>query len=301
MPSIRHVVIPAFLVLFLMNGRAIADTAECIIKPGPPIATKDQKTGFAIGHLKSDDFVYARWPQDTSFQLFSIHQNAFREISGVDPSRVECHASGSDKQYPVVFTGVEGRKTVLDNFGIYYGEFGKRPKLPFSCPDIGAGYAGAGITATTMKRYRARGFNIRTLCMALTSGQVRFDPETGRRLPTYVVIDRNVDGVASISPEVPFEAPACFSRGVANFRGLAATMSPLGCSVKYHPWSGRKLSENEAMFFTKNAVLKAAGDAGDAIEDSKKLAADPNRRPTTQLLQMIKDSGGLRLKSQSAR
>ena len=39
-----------------------------------------------------------------------------------------------------------------------------------------------------LRRHETRGFTLQSLCLALPSA-IRFDPETGRRLPTYITGD----------------------------------------------------------------------------------------------------------------
>ena len=110
----------------------------------------------------------------------------------------------------------------------FYGEDGI--KLSFSEPYL--------------LRHRRRGFTLQSLCMAMVSG-VKFDPDTGERLPTFVAGDyadirRRRDAGETdfrdlMSVEMPIDPPVCFASGV-----------PLsGCKMYYDPWSGARLSDEE--------------------------------------------------------
>lgn len=72
------------------------------------------------------------------------------------------------------------------------------------------------ISAEFLAYYRQQGFSRRSLCMALISG-IRFNPETGRRLASYVVVyglasDDLPDG--DVSEEFPLAIPSCFARAL---------------------------------------------------------------------------------------
>jgi hypothetical protein len=169
---------------------------------------------------------------------------------------------------------------------------------PHKCFSVGAGHLGIDLSEQAFAPYRSKGFDLKNLCMVLTSGQIRFDPETGQRLPTYVIIHhyRQNDGTISnfASDELLFYAPPCFARGKITRGNLFAQMKPLGCTVEYHPWSGRKLSSEESRFFTENALLIVAGDAGDLAEDSKNLAKDSARVATSASIEAIKKQAGMK-------
>jgi hypothetical protein len=72
-------------------------------------------------------------------------------------------------------------------------------------------------------------------------------------------------------------------------QNFSAIMNPVGCTFNFHPWSGRRLSPEETKFFTKEASLVAAGDAGEVLEDSNDLAADASRRATSAKIEAIKN------------
>jgi len=65
------------------------------------------------------------------------------------------------------------------------------------------------------RRFKSRGFSLQAMCLGLIS-QTRYDPETGRRLPTYILVDAkllkggNVNGPGAVSDEMPLDLPDCF-------------------------------------------------------------------------------------------
>jgi hypothetical protein len=88
------------------------------------------------------------------------------------------------------------------------------------CYHFGEGGAvNISISAELLAFYVQQGFSRRSLCMALISA-IRFDPETGRRLATYVVIydlkalRKDPDELGNLSPELPLAIPSCFARAL---------------------------------------------------------------------------------------
>ena len=278
----------ALLVAFngALTSQARADTQECTM-------VSDVSVGGVT--LKRGDLIYNRWSNDVGLSFHIISRGQFQEVEGIEANLVDC--LGSNKgiaEYPVVLTDVEGRTLLAKEFGILFDPKTADPNrstlniLPNKCFYIGDGHVGMELTNGFYEDYRKKGFTLDTLCLTLTSGQIRFNPETGDRLPTYVFVDNG----NFISNELPLEVPSCFSKGKTsvNPKGFGATMKPIGCDVKYHPWSGRKLSKEEEQFFTVHASLRASGDAGSANEDSQQLAADPNRRLSSARIEAIKQN-----------
>lgn len=65
-------------------------------------------------------------------------------------------------------------------------------------------------------KFAKRGFSLNSLCLALASG-IKFDPETGKRLPTFILADRDrvkdkLDAWA-LTSEIPLDLPDCFRFG----------------------------------------------------------------------------------------
>jgi hypothetical protein len=105
-----------------------------------------------------------------------------------------------DVKYPIMFNQMSDLETLglslqwptLYDTGIQNAALPK-PGLPIGCYV----YAGGGtralisISEDFLARYKAKGFSRESLCMGLAS-RMRFDPETGKRLPTYMFRDDKV-------------------------------------------------------------------------------------------------------------
>jgi hypothetical protein len=75
------------------------------------------------------------------------------------------------------------------------------------------------VSDALLEHFEARGFSLRTLCLALDSSALRYDSGTGKQLPLAVRARRSKDGkslVVSESPlndEVVLNVPDCFKNG----------------------------------------------------------------------------------------
>jgi hypothetical protein len=120
-------------------------------------------------------------------------------------------------KYPIVFeTGNE-----LKVLGIALTGFGKQADVkPFKhqCYYYGDGSNFISVSDEFLNRYLQRGFSLNSLCLALQS-PLAFDPETGKRLPSYMVADleavrkKQLDA-GSVSEVLPLLVPDCFKRGL---------------------------------------------------------------------------------------
>ena len=273
-----YLTVSVLISAFFMASSSNAETLECTLKPAAGTLTvTDEKTKAPVATLKPGDFVYSRWHENAPLWAFVIKNGKFKQVEGLTSEVLDCIETAAG-DYPIVFKDIEGVIELYNQFGIaanpeLYDQDRKRlPKLPHQCWSVGAGHMGMELTAEAFAPYKKAGFDLKNLCMVLTSGQIRFDPETGKRLPTYVISYKfpDADG-ADLSDELPFFAPSCFARGKTKVepKKNSALMNPLGCQVNFHPWSGRRLNAEEVAFFTREARLWAAGDAGEALEDSR--------------------------------
>lgn len=129
-------------------------------------------------------------------------------------------------------------------------------QTPHRCYTYGGDGNGIAISDALLAQFKRRGFSLESLCLALES-EVRFDPETGKRLPTYVVFDRRAmlealerhdfdrmtdaqikaccseEGLAHA--EQPLDVPVCFKDGAPYS----------DCAWRYDVVTGRKLSDAE--------------------------------------------------------
>lgn len=176
----------------------------------------------------------------------------------------------------------------LRKLGIAFTGFEEKPRVePFEhrCYNFGDGGYRLSVSGEVLARFRAKGFTLETMCMGLV-GEARFDPETGRRLPTFVVyptamlrhhIEKDflaiepakarrfrgrdpesltIEEIAEccsegrvISPELPYDLPTCFRNA-----------NPYSdCTWRYAIKSGERLSDRSvAKFRDLGRAIEAA-------------------------------------------
>jgi len=82
----------------------------------------------------------------------------------------------------------------------------------------GHDYADISVNDGFLAKYKARGFSLNSLCLALQS-PLHFDPATGQPLPTYMLAEFKPPkdgkiGIGERSPVYPPAVPDCFKRGL---------------------------------------------------------------------------------------
>jgi hypothetical protein len=100
-----------------------------------------------------------------------------------------------------------------------------------------------------LSKFISRGFTLQTACLGLVS-ESRFDPENGRRLPTYIVVDTQliaqdqrqfgqVISPGAVSNELPSDLPNCFKNG-----------NPYtDCTFRYGRKTGKALAPAETQIY----------------------------------------------------
>src|SRR5271166_5675991 len=118
--------------------------------------------------------------------------------------------------YPIVFDSVQQ----LKRYGLALIGIGTEDKsLHFHtrCYYYGDGGWDLSISDELLSFYKSQGFSRRSACLALISG-IRFNPETGQRLATYILVDRKLlkpkaNEPSALSDELPLSLPKCFAGG----------------------------------------------------------------------------------------
>jgi hypothetical protein len=142
-------------------------------------------------------------------------------------------AQGAD--YPIVFTSPD----TLRDLGIAVS-FGQRAEpLENKCYYYGDGGYLISISDEFLGRFTRKGFSVEAACLGLISNS-RYDPETGHRLPTYIIADREMieqggEEPGAATEELPLDLPACFKN--AN--------PYTDCVFRYGRISGKPLSDAE--------------------------------------------------------
>ena len=137
-------------------------------------------------------------------------------VAAARPMAVVALAAASD-EYPVVFLSYDA----VEPLGISLDY--ERP-FQNKCYHYGSGGYPLSISNDVLSRFTRRGFSVQSVCLGLVSGGNRYDPETARRMPTYVIFDKqgmeearrqgdkpSPDGW--VSEELPLDLPDCFKNG----------------------------------------------------------------------------------------
>src|SRR5262249_33605502 len=107
-------------------------------------------------------------------------------------------------EYPVIFTDTTSLREL--GLAVYYGMDVK--PLKNKCFYYGDGGYLISMSDKFLARFTARGFTVQATCLGLISN-TKFDPNTGRRLPTYMIVDRKLirrspQEAGAATEELPF-------------------------------------------------------------------------------------------------
>ena len=174
---------------------------------------------------------------------------------------------------PVIFTDKTAMRSagiITLNFGHTRGE--KVKHLNNKCYDYGVGSGAYDFSVSDAFLARYKGFSLQSFCLGLVSG-VRFDPESGDRLPAFIVADPDrvkkykpgadiSDFRQGVTPELPLKLPDCFRGGTPY----------LDCRMAFDPISGNKIADK------KRAAYRALGEKID-VEFKKRFKAGMWKAP----------------------
>jgi hypothetical protein len=110
--------------------------------------------------------------------------------------------------------------STLRQAGIAVGFGDQLPPLENKCYVYGEGGYLISTSDAFYDRFKRRGFSLQAMCLGLVS-ETHYDPETGRRLPTYIRINRaliredlrqsgKIETPGAVSDELPLDLPDCF-------------------------------------------------------------------------------------------
>jgi hypothetical protein len=250
------ILIAAIIVLGIPQ-KTMAQYMDCVVRSGSPFEVhSDDGT---VSELRNGDRIFPPVGDDNpdTLRANKVVDGSLREVGSIDRRLVECTETNRSHSYPYVLTD----RADLRNFGltiIFYG--GGTDPEPFGNHCFEYGDGGYDMTVSDDVLARHRGIPFDNLCLALRQGGLRYDPDTGRRLPTYILA--NVEALKKpdealdpgvVSEELPLAVPRCFAVGEIDRDATYTLLKNTGCSYKYHPWSGRRLTEDES------AALAEAG------------------------------------------
>jgi len=146
----------------------------------------------------------------------SVARLAGAAVAGL-VAMVALDKAAAGTEYPVVFAFWDEVKAL----GISLDD--ERP-FEHMCYHYGDGGYRLSMFTEFLSRFTSRGFSVQSVCLGLVSGGNRYDPETGRRMPTYVIFDKQGMEEARrrgdetfpddwISEELPLDLPDCFKNG----------------------------------------------------------------------------------------
>ena len=292
---------------------AFATRLECRLKENAgAIAVTNPLTKEPIATLLSGDLIYSSNKFDPAGQgsgpllilkggkLLEIAEDLYDRINceppphsvfpivvqgnNIDQLRLLYREFGHANLYMLMSTGslVQGPRKVAQTKHVFCSYTYRRDGFT---SDHEPDYSDRVVDAQVFEKYKKMGFSLIQLCMVLEGSGVLFDPETGRRMPTYVMVN---DG--EMEPETLLEPPPCFAKGrtVFNKKNILLTMFPSGCRFNYHPHSGRRLSEEEANVLSRETVFLYSPIKGASEEDSKGLSKDETRRISLAKIAAIK-------------
>jgi hypothetical protein len=167
-------------------------------------------------------------------RTFAIIVGFFLALSSLGASALE-----GESTYPLVFDS----PSQLKRYGIGFRGIGTDDvhiHFRTRCYYYGDGGWDISVSDALLNTYKSQGFSRRSACMALVSG-VRFNPENGKRLATYRLIDGKLstDVAGSGSDELPLSLPNCFKGGLPYS----------DCAWNFDSISGEKLSAQQTANF----------------------------------------------------
>ncbi len=174
---------------------------------------------------------------------------------GVETGALADEPPPSERAPTLEFPAVFYDKALLRRTGILVTEIGNPDQqvsaLPNRCykkPETETRPAPDGLYNITLsdeflKRFVNRGFTLHSLCLALASA-IRFNPETGERLPTFILANKSAIGdetdQRALTNEIPFDVPDCFRFG-----------RPYSdCAMRHDPMTGAGLTRSQTERFS---------------------------------------------------
>jgi hypothetical protein len=172
----------------------------------------------------------------------------------------------ADANYPLVVTSEQ-----LKKLGIVVGIRSEEKPLENRCYSYGDGGYMMSLSDEVVAHFAKRGFSLPALCMGLAA-EIKFNPETGERLPTYVlsgvatadlrkVVEEShspddLDKLA-LTNDLPLDLPDCM-KGARFYRDCKLAFDPFK-GAKLAPAAAEKQRNNGLEIEAKIAKLIASG------------------------------------------
>jgi hypothetical protein len=261
---------------------------DCVVSdPNPPLNVRSDDLKTVVGRLQNGERIFAVYPRyplwedaDKWVDAFRLAGGAMRKLGVVFRAKLSCPEKDTSQKYPYILAD----RAQLRSFGLTLdGYGGGRNAEPYPNKCFGYGDGGYPMTLSDELIARHKGISFETLCFVLRQGGLRYDPSSGRRLPTYILANikalRSGDPrqlFNSVTEELPLEVPSCFKQGAVVQDEASASFIANGCSFEYDTSSGRRLSAEESAYFKKAGLaLDGGSGTGTPAEESRTAVSRP--------------------------
>lgn len=241
---------------------------ECLVADptGTPLNVRQGPKGQILSTLRNGEGVVLGSPDESNrawTTVFQVRGEQLAQLGTVWRKFIDCDGERQPrKTYPVFFRD----PSQLVEIGVAWFDvrrtqaFASRQAGFKECPYQGEAHT-ISLSQDIIASHKERGFSLAKLCLMLATGSVRYDPDTGERLPTYLFAGWPDYGF--FSEEFLLKVPSCFKSGAISGMGTYwHKFTPSGCQLNYHPWTGRRLSPTEAKVYAANLIISAGGEAG---------------------------------------
>jgi hypothetical protein len=237
---------------------------ECLVADptGTPLNVRQSPKGQTIGTLQNGQGVVFGRTEQPWVKVSRVVNGRLTEIGWVWRKFVDCNAERQPSRYPIFVRNLEQ----LVDIGVVWFDvartqlYASRSSQFTSCPYQGEGHT-LSLSNDIISSHERKGFSLAKVCLMLATGSVRYDPETGERLPTYLFTGWPDYGF--FPEEFLLKIPTCFKAGKIDGMGTYShSFKPSGCKLNYHPWTGRRLDVGESQAYSVALLVTAGGEAG---------------------------------------
>lgn len=298
----RTIIVLLLLIVTYGAGLNIANARLCLVSDptGTSLNVRDAPNANKINALRNGRrLVVERYDWDERGRSWALvsgeYEGEWRDWGWVFADYLNCREIESGHKYPVVFgSSLEMDRTGLSLVG-YASHRKDDVKQEHECFFYGDGGYDLSMSDERLQKLRMNGISFEAACVVLRSDQLKYDPQTGQRLPTYHVANLEefragvFDGI-SASAELPLKVPKCFRGAAPRKREFYWWEIPLNCEPQYDPSTGRKLSAVEADYFMRHYKLHISGEAGPSGDEySEETIQSKEKRASKAKLDEILD------------